>query len=732
MARPPKTAAPSDSPKTPPAPESTPTPITPAQPPLDQSNTAAAMYGESAPGKPIEFSPFAQLGRSGLKEYAGFVLEEFLPTLRGAQGAKAYREILDNCPLVAGIFRQIQLSMRQVEKYVEPFSEDDEDVKRAERIEQALDDMSDSWEDVTSEAATMIPYGYAPMEITYKKCGGWTDDPKTRSRYDDGLITWRKVALRAQDTLFRWEFDSDGGVKAMLQLPPPDFVLRTIPIEKMLLFRPSVEKGNPEGYSCFRSSYFNWIMVKNLTEFEAIKGERDATGVPVVWTPAENLGPSPTPVQRAALAFAKKTAKGIKVDDQQGVVMPLAYDKQNNKVWDLTLLSESGKSSSGFDYDKVITRHETRIAISLLAGAAMLGHDKVGSFALANTKWETELAMGLSAWLDAMFAVWNRHAIPRLYALNGWPMDRMAQMRHGEVKGQDIEMLAQSALWLSQAGMDLFPDENLENHIRREAGWPELVDGQFEEREAQNDADAQQAAMMHGHRLPGVPGAMANPDGTQGAPRSPAGPGGQQGGGGGKPGSPQGAPGKGGQGTGKPATGAKPIRKRYGVRGKGGTFSPRSAAAPAPERHSTVTDALRLLRDRARVGKGVDDIAHGFTSVSSLPLPSTLPDWRQGVETAPLERISLKGLIATQETVRRDSVRNFVENPNAVPPGQRAMTGEHVDLPVVMNQNGKRYILDGHHRLTAKALLGYPDVVARVIDGNLPANAGQPLDPGGK
>lgn len=690
---------------------------------IDPTNTAAAMYGDtSADGKPLPFKPNVQIGRSGLKQYAGFVLEEFLPTLRGAQGAKAYREILDNCALVQGIFKQIQLSMRQVKKHVQPFENTAEDEKRAERVEQALDDMSDSWEDVISEACTMIPYGYAPMEIVYKKCGGWTDDPKTRSRYDDGLISWRKVALRAQDTLFKWEFDAEGGVRAMVQLPPPDFILRTIPIEKLLLFRPSVENGNPEGYSALRSAYFDWIMVKRLTEFEAIKGERSATGVPVIYTPSENLNGT-TAANVSALAFAKKTVKNIRVDDQMGIVMPSAFDPDTGKeLWRLELLSE-GRANE-YDYDKVITRHETRIAMSLLAGAAMLGHDKVGSFALSSTKWESELAMGLNAWLDAMFAVWNRHAIPRLYALNGWPMDRMCSIVHEEIQSQDVEALANAALHLSQAGMDLFPDEELENHIRDEMGWPQLVEGQWEERQAQQDQeDAQNWHLQLQQARAGAVAGPGKPGGPPGGAKPPAGgvppkPGGKP------PTGPPAGPSAGRSAHAGPGTGVRTVKKAN-ARTSRGRYDRQAATAPPSV---NVSAAVGVLRDRLAVN-GRGDIDHGFVSVPELP---ETKGWRENVDAAAVLRVPIKGLIATQPTVRRDHVRTFIENPDVVMPGQRSLTGQHEDKPVLYAKGGKAYILDGHHRLTARAMMGYPDTMARVIDGDaLPANQGERRDLGG-
>lgn len=668
--------------------------------PIDDGGNAS-IWGQTSNPPKIEFDPRIQLGRSGLRQYGGFVYEEFLTILRNPRGAQAWREIIDNSALVGGITRLIDLSMRQISTRVEPFDDTSEDKKRAERFEQGLDDMSHSWPATMSEIVTMLWYGFSCMEIVWKKCLGWSDDPTTRSRYKDGLIMPRKLMLLGQDTLFRWEFDSEGGIRAMLQLPPPDYLLRTIPIEKMLIFNPTIEKGNPEGRSILRSGYFNWQMIKHLTEFEAISAERDATGIPVAYIPATCMGPNATAAQKAVFTKMQKLVQNLRVDDQMGVVMPQAFDPLTKQpMFKLELLSTQGRGSH-FDYDKPITRHEVRLAMSVLADVMMLGHDKVGSYALSSDKTSL-LAAGIGAWYDSICGVINRYLVPRVWAANGWPLDRPCKFTHGEVQRQNLVELSTVILNLSKAGMELFPDETLENHIREDVGLPEKPQELIDREQEHADVEHEMQIATMGQRTenaknpppPPPPGPQQGQFGRQQPPQN----------------QPPQKPGQ------KP-----PVKKYVGqARARRGTYQPRS---------SDVFNALNMLRDRQRIGAG-DAVAHGFPTSDTPPFDQGA-DLSPQVESARVERVPIKGLIATQHAVRRDGVRNFLENPGIVRTGQRSLSGQLEDLPVVVRAGGSNYIADGHHRLAARMLLGHETAMARVIDTDIedspvPENQGQP------
>jgi len=328
--------------------------------------------------------------------------------------------------------------------------------------------------------------------------------------------------------------------------------------------------------------------------------------------------------------------------------------------------------------------------MSMLADVAMIGHDKVGSFALARDK-RTMLANGLGAWLNAIFAVWNRHALPRLWELNGWPMDRMCRIGHGDIQSENIEALAHAAQMLAQSGMELFPDPRLENHIRSEAGWPEkVIDTGLWDPNDPLAPNPEQTGPM-GNEPPEQTDEQVDaktiiqPPGGTPAAGAPS-----------KPGAPPSKPSK-------PA--GNPFKKfKDQARSRRGTYH---------QRTGTLSTALELLRDRARVGSG-DQVAHGFKTAEAPLNPKK--DMAAAIDSAPVERVRIRDLVATQPTVRRDHVRAFLENPGIVIPGQRSLSGEKEDKPVIVRQGNNHFIHDGHHRLAAKLLLGQEDTMARVID----------------
>lgn len=412
-----------------------------------------------------------ELGRSGLQHFGGTIEEEMLRQLRGERRNKAFREMRDNDAVVGAIFYVIEMLVRQVSWYVTPHSQDEEDVRRAEFLEGAMDDMSHSWNDLIAEALSMLQFGWSYHELVYKKRGGPLQKrPEMRSRYDDGLYGWRKIPGRAQETLSRWDLDETGGVRGMYQTPPPDYTERFIPIEKALLFRTTTVKGSPEGRSILRNAWRSYYFKKRMEEIEAIGIERDLAGLPVIYAPAEIMAPDATPEQKALLEALKDIVRNVRRDEQEGVILPSDLAERGvGRTIDLKLLSTGG--SRQFNTNEIITRYDQRIAMTVLADFILLGHEKVGSFALSSSKTSL-FAVALGTYLDIIAYVFNQFAIPRLFALNGWPLDRLPYVEHGDIETPDLKELGDYIAKLSGAGMELFPDDKLENALREAAGLP--------------------------------------------------------------------------------------------------------------------------------------------------------------------------------------------------------------------------------------------------------------------
>src|SRR5262245_39580857 len=114
--------------------------------------------------KPI----YPEVGVSGLRQYSGFVREEFLVDLRGQRGMEMYREIRDNSAKVGAALGAATMTALKVSWWVEASDEPDAQM-RADFVESCRDDMAHTWRDCLREILTMLPFGFAPLEIVYKR-----------------------------------------------------------------------------------------------------------------------------------------------------------------------------------------------------------------------------------------------------------------------------------------------------------------------------------------------------------------------------------------------------------------------------------------------------------------------------------------------------------------------------------------------------------------------------------
>jgi phage gp29-like protein len=419
-----------------------------------------------------------EFGSTGLRRSGGTVYEEFLTNLRGIRGAKVYREMADNDPVIGSMLYAIEKVITRLEWRVDPFEEtlnadsssDAKDEEVGKFIEECLHDMSDSWDQTLSSILTMLIFGYSYHEIVYKYRGGLdAKDGTRRSKFNDGKIGWRKFPIRAQETLFRWDIDETGGINGMVQVDPSGGGVHYIPIEKAMLFRTSVNKNNPEGRSILRNAYRPWYFKKRIEEIEAIGIERDLAGLPVAFVPPEYLSASASDAQKAVLASVQQIVTSIKRNEQEGVVFPTLYDEHGNKQFDLNLLSSGG--SRQFDTDKIIQRYDQRMSMSILSDFILLGSDKVGSYALGSTKMDL-WSMAVDSIAKNIAEVINSYAIPRLMKLNGMDVSRCPQLNYGEINHVDLTEIGDFVTKLAQAGV-LVPDANLEHYLRDLAGLPE-------------------------------------------------------------------------------------------------------------------------------------------------------------------------------------------------------------------------------------------------------------------
>ncbi len=400
-----------------------------------------------------------EIGRVGQRRYGGIFYEEFLSELRGRKGAEVFTEMSNNDETIGAILFAIEMLVRQASWNVEPGGSTAKDREAAEFVKSCMDDMQQTWIDTISEILSFLTYGWSFHEIVYKRRMGRTKDNRTSSKYDDGLIGWMKLPIRSQETLYQWEYDDQDNLIGMTQMPPPDFGLITIPMNKAMLFRTRSRKDNPEGRSILRTAYRSWYFKRRIQEIEGIGIERDLAGLPVITTPeGMDIWDKDDEDMNAIRTGLEAMVKNIRRDSTEGLVLPFGY------TFELT----STGGSRQFDTNSIIARYDTKISQTVLADFIQLGHESVGSFALSSDKTNL-FSMAICAFLDIICQTFNSQGIPALIDING---DHFAgvtdypRLTHGDIEDVDLATMAAFIKDMTSIGV-IIPDESLEDYVRQ-------------------------------------------------------------------------------------------------------------------------------------------------------------------------------------------------------------------------------------------------------------------------
>lgn len=396
--------------------------------------------------KPLRSAP--RLGRSGLKQSLGYISEDFVAELRGAQAYKVYDEMRRNEPVIQAMLNAVTTLLMMTEYKIVPRDKyDGADVAAAQFVAEAFERLNRPYEDIMSDILTMLPFGWALLEIQYV--------------YTEGRVWWGSLDLRSQDTLDRWEFDEEGELKGFWQVAPPDFRPRYIPERKFLLFRTSAEKGNPEGMSLLRAAYKPYYYKKILEEIEAQGAERDLLGIPVMEVP---FGATPDEIEAA-----QRVVENIKNDDQAGI-LETAIGPNPEDRFRFRLVTGQGSSTKVSFTDRLINRYAAEMTAVMLAQFIRIGGGGAGGYRAVSDQRDI-FQIAVRGFLKRIESVWNRVAIPRLLAMNG--LSGRCYIDHGRVTQLDLQTLANFVT----AGVQnkwLTANRELENFLRAAAEFPEL------------------------------------------------------------------------------------------------------------------------------------------------------------------------------------------------------------------------------------------------------------------
>ena len=362
------------------------------------------------------------IGHTGLNESWGQIQDDFLTEWRGREKVKRVDEMLKNSPVIGALRMAIEMPIRDISWWFT--SEDGEEDPRIELLDDALANMTHSWNDHIVDALLMAFYGWEMSTITYERVGG--------------RMLWRKFKMLGHDTIMRWLIAEDGGLEGLQQWP--HLWPEPIPIERMLLYRFRKTQNNPEGESVLRPAWIPWYYIKNIQQIEAIGIERNLAGLPVV-TPPIGVDMDGEDGDKAELLV-----RNVRNDEQAGVVLPPPVGEGEHQRWHFDLVASSG-SSQTIDTDLIISRYEKRMLMAALSQFLMLGMDSVG--AMATFEGATDFfTMAVNTIADIISDTFTKYAVTRLLKLNGQNTDGI-KMEHSPAGDIGLDVIG---TFLQQVG----------------------------------------------------------------------------------------------------------------------------------------------------------------------------------------------------------------------------------------------------------------------------------------
>lgn len=385
--------------------------------------------------------------------------DEFLPELRGKKAVRKYREMRDNDSTIGAVMYATEQVLRDVKLHVKPANDTAEAKAEAEFVKSVLDDMDHSLDDHVSEALSFLSYGFAWFEVVYKRREGMqTTNPKKRSKFDDGRIGVRKIAVRAPWTVSRFDVDRVSGDVLGLYQDVGNFNgTHYIPVNKSLYYRTTSINGDPSGRSVLRNAYTSYEYLNNLQSIEAIAVERELAGIPVARIPAEYLSNDASSAQAGFVNNLRQILRDVKFNEQGYIILPSdTYpDKDgaptNVRLVDVELMASNGKRN--IDIDPIVKRYQHDIARSVLSEFLLLG-SQGGSYALSKSKTDLFLR-ALESYIQAIVDVLNKQLVERLWELNGLNYDLMPRIEAGDVAPHDLREIAAFLRNLNGANIDV-------------------------------------------------------------------------------------------------------------------------------------------------------------------------------------------------------------------------------------------------------------------------------------
>ena len=423
-----------------------------------------------------------EMGSLGLSTFGGVSTEELKRELNWPNNIKIYKQMTYS-PSVNSSLTLYENIIGKVEwSYVPPQNATPEEINQGRIINEMMKDLDGStWREFINDILSMMVYGFSIHEKVYRR-----RYKSNGSRYDDGVIGWKKLAIRNQETIEKFIFSDDGsdvlGVKQNLSAINDSYGRYTarnsqevvLPRSKFLLFRTGKHKGNPFGVSHLRDAYSSWKYLTAIEEMEVVGFSKDLAGLPVLKIPPQYMSDDASTSQRSIYEYYKNVIRNLQQNQQSGVILPQAFDPETKQpLFDLKLLSNEGGKKS-FDSDKIKDYYKRAIYVALFAEVLIFGSSEGGSFNLGVIK-NSMTGAAAESMLKNIKDVLNNDLLVQTFELNNWNTERIGSFDFDGVDNTDVESYSKAIQRYSSTGM-LERDREVMNAVRVSIGVDPLPD----------------------------------------------------------------------------------------------------------------------------------------------------------------------------------------------------------------------------------------------------------------
>lgn len=416
-----------------------------------------------------------ELGSLGLRVYSGVTQDELKRELNWPNSINTFREMSYHSAVNAPLTLFENIISKATWVYKPPENPTEEEKNQAKIINQMMTDMEQPWSEFIRDVLSSNVFGFSVHEKVYRK-----RFKSNGSLYDDGIIGWKKLPIRVQESISKFIFSDDGndviGVQQNISAINDTYNrfskranLINIPRSKFLLFRTGKHRGDPFGKSPLRDAYLAWRFLTQLEELEALGVAKDLNGIPVLSLPPQVLSADGDQEQRL---YFENAIRNLQVGEQMGIILPSLYDEQGKPLYKIELLSSDGKKN--FDLNKIKEYYRGLIFISLFADILLQGVTTTGSFALGSIK--NSLSGAYAERLISNIAeVIQNDLIRQTYEINSWPTERMGKLDFDGLDNTDVESLSKYLQRVASVGL-LEKDRAVLNAVRQGIGIDPLPD----------------------------------------------------------------------------------------------------------------------------------------------------------------------------------------------------------------------------------------------------------------